>query len=309
MAAISIPFTVVDTAWLETPYAELGRQLLQLLRSKASDPEVQDKFDSIQETASSLGVGDPLVPATDVYVTAVCYLGSKSLSHALSQIERSKQRFLAIGTQSEPARRQIISSVMEYWQEKPGVGVALVDKLLNYTILTPPSVVQWALCDELGKGSILAKAHIYEMIATTLSKVTNRLRQIVIARNASDLSAEQHDILDQTLAKERSEMSNLFTLIEDALIGVTEGSTDAIAESANQDMEEEALMREWGQRWLRVVRRKRGVEEAAVMEMLQQAQSRMEGIENEVGGGERKENGLSARSDEEAKATGSDDIL
>ena len=225
---------------------------------------------------------DPLIQSTDAYVTAICYLGSKSLSHVLSQIERCKERLLAIGTQSEPARRQIITSVMEYWTEKPGVGVNVVDKLLNYTILTPQSVIQWALSDKLGKGQNLTQAHVYEMVAATITKVTGRVRQIVIARNAPGLPADQRALLDSTLANEREEMSKLFTIIEDALIGVAEGSNDVMAEGADQDTDAEAMLRRWGQRWLRVMRRKRGVEEGWLLETLQMAEGQMEGVEREV---------------------------
>ena len=298
----------IDSSTLETPYSEQGRELLHALKTKAPDNQIQAILDHIQETASSLGIDDALIPSTDAYVTAVCYLGSKSLSHVLSQVERSKERFLAIGPQSEAARRQIISSVMEYWHEKPGVGVSIVDKLLNYTILTPASVVQWALSDKLGKGNILAKAHVYEMIATTLAKVTTRVRQIVIARIAPELVAEQRANLGQTLTREREAMGDLFTLIEDALIGVADGSNDVMAEGADQDTEEEAFIREWAQRWLRVVRRKRVVEEASVSEMLGQAQQEMEGIESSVNGGGLNGLGLPDGPDEQVKVNDVDEI-
>ena len=215
-------------------------------------------------------------------MTTVCYLGSKSLSHTLSQIERCKDRLLAIGPQSEAARRQIISSVMEYWAEKPGVGVAVVDKLLNYTILTPQGVIHWALRDQLGKGQNLTKAYVYEIVASTISKVTGRVRQIVVARNAPGLPADQRAILDETLNVARDEMVKLFELTEDALVGVAEGSNDTMAEGANQDTEEEAMLRTWGQRWLRVIKRKRGVEKAWVEEMLLQSEGQMDGVEEGV---------------------------
>lgn len=263
---------------LETPYAEPARQLLQLLKTKASDEQLQSCLDSIHDTASSLGVVDPLVPVTDAYVTAICYLGSKSLSHVLSQIERCRERLLRIGSQSEVSRRQIISSVMEYWNEKPGVGVNVVDKLLNYTILTPASVIQWALGDHLGKGQILTQAHVYEVIASTITKVTGRIHQIVVARNSPKLSADERAVFDITLNGERENLEKLFNLIEDALVGIAEGSNDVMAEGADQDTEEEARLREWGQRWLRVIRRKRGVEEAWIMEMLQPTENMMEDV-------------------------------
>ncbi|MCJ1385922.1 hypothetical protein MMC17_009046 [Xylographa soralifera] len=253
----------------QTPYAAQAREILSLLRIKSPDSEIAGPINAIQDLSIDQGHPDVLIPSTDAYVTSICFLGSKSLSHVLSCIERCKERLLAIGSSSEPARRQIIMSVMAYWAEKPGIGVNIVDKLLNYTILTPTSVIEWVLVDQLARGKILTHAHIYEMVASTVHKVTNRVRQIAIARNQRGLPADQKAMLDETLKKERAEMKALFTLVEDALRGVAEGSADSIAESADQDEEGEALLRGWGRRWLRVFRRKLAVEEAWVLEMLE----------------------------------------
>lgn len=263
----------------ETPYSDQAREILRLLKSKAPDTDLAAPITSIEKTASSLGVSDPLVSSTDAYVTAICYLGSKSLSHVLSQIERGKDRLLSIGPASEAARRQIIGSVMQYWAEKPGIGVNVVDKLLNYTILTPQSVVIWALGDQLGKGEGLIPAHVYEMVSSTVTKVTGRVRQIALARNQPGLPADQVGILDETLSKEREEMSKLFSTIEDALVGVAEGSVDEMAESADQDEKGVMILRGWGQKWLKVFRRKMAVEEAWVSEMLGQTTDGIDGVE------------------------------
>lgn len=253
------------------PYSESAREILRLLRAKAPDTDLQAPLSTIEEAAESLGVVDPLVPSTDAYVTAICFLGSKSLSHVLSQIERCKDRLLSIGVQSELARRQIITSVMEYWQEKPGIGVNVVDKLLNYTILTPISVVLWGLNDQLGKGDALVLSQTFEMVSSTVTKVTNRVRQIVVARNQPGLPGDQVAILDETLSKERDEMGKLFDVIEDGLVGVAGGIVDDLLESADQDLQGEAMLRGWGRRWLRVFRRKMAVEEAWVQETLSTA--------------------------------------
>ncbi|KAL8972845.1 MAG: hypothetical protein Q9183_000320 [Haloplaca sp. 2 TL-2023] len=249
-------------------YSTDPREILRLLKAKGPDSEIQTQLSSIETEASSLGVTDPLIPSTDAYVTAICFIGSKSLSHALSCIERCKERLLALGPLSEAARRQIITSVMDYWVEKPGIGVNIVDKLLNYTILSPLSVVNWALVDNIGRGMILAHAHTFEMVAGTVHKVTNRVRQIVIARNQAGLPKDQVALLDETLQKERAQMQVLFVMVEDALVGVATGVVDEMAESRNQDTEGEGLLRGWGERWLRVFRRKMAVEEAWIQEML-----------------------------------------
>lgn len=142
------------------------------------------------------------------------------------------------------------------------MGVNVVDKLLNYTILTPVSVVMWALGDQLGNGEGLVLSHVFEMVSSTVTKVTNRVRQIVVARNQLGLPSDQVTILDETLAKEKGEMDKLFAVIEDALVGVASGSADVMVESVDQDEKGDAMLRGWGGRWLRVFRRKMAVEEA-----------------------------------------------
>lgn len=226
-------------------------------------------MNAIETEAASLGVEDPSVPSTDALVTSILFMGSKSLSHVLSHIDRTKSLLLAIGPKSDLARRQIITSVMEYWVEKPGTGINIVDKLLNYSILAPRDVITWALSDKLHKGEGLCFAYTYEMVSVTLHKVSNRVRQIVRARNARGLPLDQRKILDETLQREQSEMRILFGVVEDALVGVAEGSVDAMAESRDQDGKAETMLRAWGGRWLKVYRRKMAVEEAWVMETLE----------------------------------------
>ena len=213
----------------------------------------------------------------------------------LSQVERCKDRLLSIGAESEPARRQIVSSVMQYWHEKPGVGVNILDKLLNYTILTPISVIMWALSDHLGKGEGLVLSHVFELVSNTVSKVTKRVRQIVIARNQPNLAVDQATVLDETLGKERDEVNRVFAVIEDALVGVASGSADDVAESVDQDERGEAMLRSWGGRWLRVFRRRMAVEESWVMETIEQGRRRAEAME-----------GVDEAQAEDAVATGLD---
>lgn len=227
-------------------------------------------MDAIQGQAAEHDVSDLLVPSTDAYVTAVCYIGSKSLSHVLSCIERCKERLLNIGPQSEAARRQIVKSVVEYWKDQPGTAVNIVDKLLNYTIVTPESVVLWALGPEtLGNGSVLGEGWRYEMVSVTVGKVTNRVRQIVAARVSAvhaALPEDQIKMLDDTLVKERAAMRQLFASIADAVQGVANGSADGFIEADGFSAEEALLVKQWGKRWARVFGRKLAVEEAFVGE-------------------------------------------
>lgn len=246
-----------------TPYAQQGHEIYKLLRAKAPEEQIQVQLDQIEALAKEQGVADPLIQSTDAYMTCILHIGSKSLSHVLSCIERCKERLLAIGPQSEAARRQIISSVISYWEFHPGTAVNIIDKLLNYTIITPASVLEWALTDRLDSGRALSDAKIYEMATCTMNKVSNRMRQIVQARNdVIGSSDEQKAILDETLVRERQSMRDLFASIIDAVEGVRNASADEMIERFDGGEAEQKLVQAWGKRWAAVFTRRAAVEDA-----------------------------------------------
>ncbi|KAF2715962.1 hypothetical protein K431DRAFT_308173 [Polychaeton citri CBS 116435] len=252
----------------QTPYASEGREVLALLKRKAPEEEIDRVLEPVHEQAINLGATEPLVPSTDIYMTAICSIGSKSLSHVLSTIDRCKQRLLTIGSKSEDARRQIITSVVDFWAEHPGTAVNIVDKLLNYSIVTPMSVIHWALTDHLNRGRILASAQAYELVSTTMFKVVNRIRGVVRERNNPNLLFAQRQQLDQLLPGERQNMRDMFAAITDAVSSVANGTQDSMIERFDDDegTGERELIMFWGQRWEQVWKRKAAVEEAIVGE-------------------------------------------
>ncbi|KAI0999376.1 hypothetical protein K3495_g8819 [Podosphaera aphanis] len=241
-----------------TPFAAEGQEILALLRKKSPEETIQPVIERIHEQASKMNSLDPLVLSTDAYMTAICHIGSKSLSHVLSCIERCKERLMALGPVSPAARNQIIQSVMDYWKDQPGIGVNIVDKLLNYTILSPESVVEWALAQD---GSRLGKAYVFEMVSATISKVTGRLRQVIQAKSVPGLSPEQTQILSKTVESERQSMKDLFCRMDKALL---KWSSE---ENNNINSEDDMMIKTWATRWLRVFRRKLAVEDAWCAEL------------------------------------------
>lgn len=61
-------------------------------------------------------------------------------------------------------------------------------------------------------------------------------------------------------------MEEMFRVMEEALLGWATGSKDEAIEAGDGVSEDEELIRQWGQRWLRVFRRKFAVEEAFLTE-------------------------------------------
>ncbi|KAF2638947.1 hypothetical protein P280DRAFT_430508 [Massarina eburnea CBS 473.64] len=253
----------------ETPYASEGQMLLLQLRKKATHDEVQVTIDKIHTQAKEAGIEDILVPSTDAFVTAICRLGAKSLSHFLSCVERGRERLLNIAQESDTARRQIVASVVEYWKDQPGIAVRIIDLLLNYTILAPITVVQWVFGDYMGAGEALTESWVFEMVSNTVTKVSNRNRQIASARLQKGLPAEQLEMVEGTLIKDRDNARELFKYIEDAVGGVAQGSSDVLIEKeTNGELSEEdgKLLRAWGKRWHAVFVRQSAVEESIVGE-------------------------------------------
>lgn len=250
----------------DTPFATEGKELASLLKKKAADEEIQPVIDRIHSAALELSI-DPLVSSTDVFVTAVCWVGSKSLSHVLACIERTKDRLLDIGAASEAARSQIITSVMTYWSAHPGIAISIVEKLLNYSIITPGAVIDWALVS--GKagssGDALTKAWVFELVFQTVVKVTSRVRQVTSGGTA-----------DGAADAEIAAMRDLFKAMDDALFSWAQGSKDQMMDpSESMDGaggKRDELIQRWGERWLRVFRRRSAIEEAHLLAGNQQVQ-------------------------------------
>jgi len=147
--------------------------------------------------------------------------------------------------------------------------VVILDKLLNYQILTPASVVEWALIDHVDRGTLLARTWCYELVNLTTRKVAARVRSIVHAIRQPGLASDQKQELEQTLARELENMKGLFAIIEDAVVGIRDGNQDEMIESSDAlRAEDEGLLMAWGGKWAKVFQRKYAVEESWAREEL-----------------------------------------
>lgn len=249
------PFKFHDA---DTPFAAEAKTILAALKAKQPDTDILPTLTAITEQVPSDDPVTAALPSIDAYITALCFIGSKSLSHALLFIERCKHRLLAFSRDAptpaaaDAARTQIIASTVAYWHAtQPGVAVSIVDKLLNYGVVSPASVIAWSLAavpDPLPRAdpALLAESWMYEMVSGTLSKVTTRVRQILAGRLAGGLHATQTAHLDASLARETADMLSLFAAVDTALATIQ----SAGAEHAW-----------WAASWRRVFERKRAVEE------------------------------------------------
>lgn len=258
---------------VDTPFSSEGQEIGALLKRKAPDEEFQPIIEKIEAEASERAL-DPVVASTDVFMTAICWVGSKSLSHVLACIDRSKERLLKAANSSPAAQNQVLAAVMAYWHAHPGIALSIVEKLLNYSILTPASVVRWALTDAspvdgANAGEALAQPHIFELVLNTVTKVSFRVRQLLASPDA-DEEGRKNEI---------KAMQDLFGLLNDLLVSWAGGNKDELMEMGDGSSEPEALIRRWGQRWLRVFKRLGAIEEAFVIEASKEKPESSNGVD------------------------------
>lgn len=244
----------------ENPLASVGKDLLTIVSERKPEEEIKAAFDKVAEIAKEKGLipedsTDSGAITRDAYVTVICHIGAKSLSHVLSCIERCKDTLHALGQEHPDARRQIVGSVLSYWKDQPGIGANVVDKLLNYSIVTPLSVVEWVLYD--AGPDALSNVHAWEMVATTIRKVNMRLTQILAAKEsvlATDgIMPEQIAVFRQTLKAAKDEQKQILKLVTERLGGMAEQGDEA------EDVESGAWVQWWAKGWLRAFGRKFGV--------------------------------------------------
>lgn len=256
----------------DTAFSTEGKEVFSLLKDKKPETEIDALLDSVTRTAQEQNLRDPSSFARDIYITSICYLGAKSLSHVLSCIERCKEKLLAIGQESPEAQQQIVRSVMSYWADQPGVGANVVDKLLNYSVLTPSSVVEWALRN--AGHAALSHNHIWEMVSTTVNKVNNRVRQIVAACPSLGMGEAEDEeyptvlaAYDATLDSAKVEQKQIAEIVLSALREIAdgdrvEGGDDEVFLSMDDKQSEEYKywMRWWGIQWLKAFARRYAIE-------------------------------------------------
>ncbi|KAK9480733.1 MIF4G like-domain-containing protein [Lipomyces japonicus] len=177
----------------DEPYAEQSRVLLQKVRERAEPEEFTEIFAEIEAKSKELGKEDSSSVARDIYVTALVHLGSRSLSHVETWIDRSLPLLSKVASETETSQRQVISSVLKYWTDQIGTGVQVIKKLLNRQVITPSSVVEWILLD--AGVNVLSKGYAWELLGFAIDRAKFNVKD---AQSNAEKNGENvvHDLKD-----------------------------------------------------------------------------------------------------------------
>lgn len=213
----------------DEPYSAEVRELVQKLRERASHVDLEIILESIRAKAEDLSVEDPEKLIREIYVTAIVHLGSRSLSHADSWIERGLPLLNKLCPAGGDAQRQAVAAVFAFWHEQTGTAVQVVKKLMNRLVIAPQSVVEWILIDI--EPVALTRGHSWELLGFAIDKA-----KWFIAEAKSGAGSSADDALSTAIIEREEELKHIFISI------VRELSRPV---SLSENMEEETL------RWLR----------------------------------------------------------
>ena len=239
-----------------------AKEIAQLIRKKGVKEDFEPIIARIEEQGGRMQV-------IEVFVTAICWVGSKSLSHLLACVERCKEILLGFTADGTEAEKKIVESILAFWGGQVGNGVMVVDKFVNYLIISPESVVEAVLGDSGYRGQggkVLSEGWVWEIISKITGKVTGRVKGVVHAVRKPGLDEEKRNEMQGVLETEMAKMRALFAQAQSCVAEL--GEPNGKAWAMNMSDEDAALVRMWAAKWLRAFGRRANVEEAWVREEL-----------------------------------------
>ncbi|KAJ3255331.1 Nuclear cap-binding protein subunit 1 [Boothiomyces macroporosus] len=116
--------------------------------------------------------------AHEAFLQCIMYQGSKSFSHLLDVVERYLPLLQKI---NEDEERQLLTTrvTQAFWEKNPQFLEIILTKLVNYKIIEAKAIITWLLSSEnLEKNC--TKFFVWNILSTTLNKLTVRVEQITI---------------------------------------------------------------------------------------------------------------------------------
>ncbi|KAK9461274.1 MIF4G like-domain-containing protein [Lipomyces oligophaga] len=149
------------------PYAEQAKSVLQLLKDRSEVSQYENVFNEIRQSAEESSDSSADEMLRKIFLSAVLSLGSRSLSHAESWIERSQEVLNALFDTAN-AQQEAVGIVFTFWGEQIGSALQVVRKLLDREIISPLALVEWVLVSQTSQ--VLTKVYSWELLEFAVNK-------------------------------------------------------------------------------------------------------------------------------------------
>ncbi|KAI9308621.1 armadillo-type protein [Cunninghamella echinulata] len=154
-----------------------AKQIVDHLRAKKSVEEVRESLEKIKQDLGNQGMDEKKQSSTvhDLFIQSLLHVGAKSFSHILNVIERYLEIMRHFNSTQED-KLCTIRIVAFFWKNNSQFLGILLDKLLNYRILDPSSVILWVF--ESNQMDNPGRSYVWEILKNTINKVVSRATQI-----------------------------------------------------------------------------------------------------------------------------------
>ncbi|KAJ2829717.1 Nuclear cap-binding protein subunit 1 [Coemansia erecta] len=166
--------------------------------------------------------------AREMLTEHVLLLGSKTFSHMLNAIEKFMPALQKFGD-SPGAKLQMAQVVEDFWRRNTQFFAITIDKLINYRIIDPATVVEM-LFDKAHAGG-WSQFHLWEILRNTMNKVNMRVEQLQ-TRLAAAQTAANAIVADDAESAEPAQPSESVEHVESVLAQMQQEQRDAVVLTA-----------------------------------------------------------------------------
>ncbi|OBZ91140.1 Nuclear cap-binding protein subunit 1 [Choanephora cucurbitarum] len=209
---------------VQDPLHPKAKHLIENLRTKKTTDEIRAILDGYKEELVDEDDAGQQQKVRFMFVQCLLLVGSKSFSHILNVVERYLDILRMINSTPE-ARLHTVHIVASFWKNNTQFLGILLDKLLNYRIIDPTSVITWAF--EIDQSESAGRAYVWEILKNTLNKVNSRVVQV---KGKLDALQSLHDTNKQLRATaETNEMTEAEEQQELDTIRIAENSLASVS--------------------------------------------------------------------------------
>ncbi|KAG2227596.1 hypothetical protein INT45_002281, partial [Circinella minor] len=159
------------------PLHDSAKEVINGMKTKKSSDDIQAILQRFKEEQAAQGADEQEQTKLthELFVQAMLLVGSKSFSHVLNVVERYLEVLRFVNTTPE-ARVHTVTVVASFWKQNSQFLGILLDKLLNYRVIDPTSVITWAF--EQQQLEHAERSFVWEILQNTLNKVVTRVAQV-----------------------------------------------------------------------------------------------------------------------------------
>ncbi|KAJ3212431.1 Nuclear cap-binding protein subunit 1 [Entophlyctis luteolus] len=218
---------------LQTLLSRLHRELTSKADSSTVSSVLEDILAHRRNTYASAMTSDEMLAAKpavvwsedvvvrDIFVQNILFLGTKSFSHFLNVVERYVKILQQFNEQPEHKLRTV-RIIADFWKHHTLNLEIVLDKLMNYRIIDPTSIISWVLDMDLLETEY-SRWHIWTILRNVTAKVNSKVSQlrkkIGVDAMEEDDSATQ-EALDQAIRDQKAAFIDIFKKFQECLLQV-----------------------------------------------------------------------------------------